>query len=511
MDFADDILVELRGAPRDLLRSILDYTGKVKNREVIVVGPGGTGKSRGICYVLAYLCETHPGLRVLLTRSTRESMTSSTLVEWEACFPPEHPVLDGPQREGRSIYHFPNGSEVAVIGLDKPGKLFSTKWDIIYAEELTGGGADSGVEKNTWELFFRGLRGEVMVNNQRLLIGSCNPSYPSHWVKQRIDAGSCEAYLSVHKDNPAYHDGVDWTDNGRAYLDGLGRMSGHNKRRLLHGEWCAATGRVYDAWDDDVHVVDATVWTQRGQATVVVPDGMIPMDWCFASFDWGWTDPAVLQVWGVDKDRRLWMLAEVFKTRAGEGTAQSGLDWFAERVSEFYKEFDLRALVYDPSRAETGEKFNRRISFELGFDVPSFAIKAMNRHGTAQDFGGIDMVRSLLSRRVQGRPQMNFVKNTLRFGRDEFLRTKGKPTCTVEEFPAYVYEEPKEGRSNRDKPADGQSDHGLDAARYAAAYFWTRDMGEPSKNVRCPRGTVGHNPSWPGGKTFEEWFEGQDS
>jgi hypothetical protein len=106
---------------------------------------------------------------------------------------------------------------------------------------------------------------------------------------------------------------------------------------------------------------------------------------------------------------------------------------------------------------------------------------------------------------------MNFVKNTLRFGRDEFLRTKGKPTCTVEEFPAYVYEEPKEGRSNRDKPADGQSDHGLDAARYAAAYFWTRDMAEPSKNVRCPRGTVGHNPSWPGGKTFEEWFEGQDS
>jgi len=414
-----------------------------------------TGKSRGILQVIAFLCEEYPNLRVLLSRSTRESMTSSTLVEWEDCFPAGHPVIQGPQREGRSIYHFPNGSEVAIIGLDKPGKLFSTKWDIIYVEELTGSGSDIGVELETWELFYRGLRGEHPVNGQHLLLGSCNPSYPTHWVKQRIDDKMCEFIPSYHQDNPAYYDlkTKSWTQRGMSYLKGLEHMSGHRKRRLLHGEWCAAEGLVWDEWDDAKHIVECDVFSSFSKTTVTPPwsGNPIEMHWTFGSFDWGYSDPAVFQVWGVDNDRRMWRLAEIFRTR-------ETLDWWADRVAELYKEFGLSLVVADPSRNDAQAAFNRRIATERGHDVPGFCIGAENKRDG--DFGGMAAVRSMMTMRSDGHPGMLFVKDALRFGVDPELKRLGKPWCTEMEIPGYQFKVEKDGRANRDKTDPRCSDHG---------------------------------------------------
>jgi hypothetical protein len=485
VSYADEIRVDLRGAPLALLQSIANYRGEPCIRECIVVGAGGTGKSRGILQVIALLCETYPNLRVLLSRSTRESMTSSTLVEWEDCFDPGNPVIaDGPKREGRSIYHFPNGSEVAVIGLDKPGKLFSTKWDIIYVEELTGSGTETGVELDTWELFYRGLRGENPPNGQHLLIGSCNPSYPTHWVKQRIDDGGCEFFPSFHKDNPAYHDGRDWTPRGRSYLNGLAHMSGHRKRRLLLGEWCAAEGQVWDEWNKEHHVVDADLTVKPGRVLVTPSWSPLPieMDWTFASFDWGYSDPGAMGVWGVDGQRRLWMLAEIYRTR-------QSLDWWTDRVAEFHREFGISAVVVDPSRNDAIADFNRRIAIERGHSVPGFALGADNKRDG--DFGGLEAVRTAMTMRSDGHPGLQVLKNRMRYGEDPELKRLGKPLHFVMEAPGYIYKVEKDGKSNRDKTDPRCADHACDQTRYACTYAFRRDMRRSASKPRYAPGTYG--------------------
>ena len=35
----------------------------------------------------------------------------------------------------RQAYHYPNGSEVVVGGLDKPSKVMSTEYDLVYVQE----------------------------------------------------------------------------------------------------------------------------------------------------------------------------------------------------------------------------------------------------------------------------------------------------------------------------------------------------------------------------------------
>jgi hypothetical protein len=421
---------------------------------------------------------------VLLSRSTRESMTSSTLVEWEDCFPLGHAVLNGPQREGRSIYHFENGSEVAVIGLDKPGKLFSTKWDIIYVEELTGSGSEAGVSLDTWELFYRGMRGEHPVNGQHLLIGSCNPSYPSHWVRQRIQDGMCEYFKSVHQDNPAYHDGKDWTDRGRSYLAGLAHMTGHRRRRLLDGEWCAAEGQVWDEWNDEKHIVEADV-IARPDKVLVTPSWSptpIVMDWVFASFDWGYSDPGAMGVWGIDGQRRMWLLAQIYRTR-------QSLDWWADRVADFHREFGISAVVVDPSRNDAIADFNRRIAIERGHSVPGFALGADNKRDG--DFGGLEAVRGAMTFRSDGLPGLQVLKNSLRYGEDPEIKRLGKPTCLEKEVPAYIYKVEKDGKSNRDKTDPKCSDHACDMMRYAATYAFRRDFRTTPKRERFAPGTYG--------------------
>ena len=34
-------------------------------------------------------------------------------------------IAGGPRRNYRQVYHYPNGSEIVVGGLDKPGKIIS--------------------------------------------------------------------------------------------------------------------------------------------------------------------------------------------------------------------------------------------------------------------------------------------------------------------------------------------------------------------------------------------------
>src|SRR5690242_4994968 len=111
-------LYQPRGAALELFYS--------KAPELVLSGPAGTGKSRA-CLEKLHLCALkYAGMRGLIIRKTRESLSEAALVTYEDKVLHEYdPIKDGPRRNFRQAYHYPNRSAIVVGGLDKPGKIMS--------------------------------------------------------------------------------------------------------------------------------------------------------------------------------------------------------------------------------------------------------------------------------------------------------------------------------------------------------------------------------------------------
>lgn len=251
-----------RGAALELFYS--------KVPELVLSGPAGTGKSRA-CLEKLHLCALKYGrMRGLIIRKTRESLSEAALVTFEEkVLHAYDPIKDGPRRNFRQAYHYPNGSEVVVGGLDKPGKIMSTEYDLIYVQEATE------LELADWLALTTRLRNNVMPYQQ--LIADCNPDAPTHWLWSRSQTPALSMLHSRHEDNPRLWDGRDWTDEGRAYLATLDRLTGTEYHRLRLGQWVQATGIVYAVWSDgpaDGNVTDAADYVEgAGDVVWSVDDG----------------------------------------------------------------------------------------------------------------------------------------------------------------------------------------------------------------------------------------------
>lgn len=228
--------------------------------EVLLDGPVGTGKSLGALNKLFYLCEKYPGMRAFIVRKTRKSCTDTLLVTWENEVVPEgHPILEGPQRTNRHSYHFPNKSEVVVLGLDDPTKLMSSQWDFgLVGEALE-------ITKDDREKIATRMRNGVMPYQQ--VVFDTNPDSPSHWLWKEHLAGRLPRIATVHKDNPRFWDreNNEWTADGRAYLDRIRRtLSGSRFDRLWLGLWSVAEGARFPQLDPNEHLFDIPVMWPQG-------------------------------------------------------------------------------------------------------------------------------------------------------------------------------------------------------------------------------------------------------
>ena len=439
--------------------------------ELLLEGPAGTGKSRALLEYINFLCEKYDGIRVLMLRQTRESLTESVLVTFEhEVLWPGHPAIHGSaSRNTRQNYQYPNGSHIVVGGLDKPEKTFSTQYDVIAVFEAREIGAD------TWEWLARANRNFKMPWQMR--IADTNPAGEFHWLNTHFPQGfrevperhrgdKCVRLLSRHMDNPVYFDqkeGV-WTKEGDAYVHGiLGNLTGARRANLYEGKWASEEGIIFEDWDPSVHLMDH--------------EDLPEMKWYFASYDKGLRHPGTLQVWGV-RDDAMYMVREIYRTNQNQ-------DWWAERVMEAQRDFGLQALVCDPSEPEYIRVFNDRLGAARGRDGDRIARKAKNAIRT-----GIDMVRWALSEADNG-PRIHVVRDCLS-GRDEDRVTKKKPCCLIEEMPSYVWSKSKDGRPVKERPDPVCSDHGVDALRYAAMFLWNKDLSEPDRPPEYEPGTYGN-------------------
>jgi PBSX family phage terminase large subunit len=387
-----------------------------RDKEVVLSGPAGTGKSRG-CLEKLHLCaQKYPGMRGLIVRKTRESLTESALVTFEEkVLPANSPIASGVQRRMRQAYQYPNGSTIVIGGMDKAQKVMSTEYDMIYVQEAIE------LTENDWEALTTRLRNAVMPYQQ--LIADTNPDAPFHWLKERANRGATIMIESRHEDNPTVTE---------SYLETLQALTGVRYQRLYLGKWVAAEGIVYEEWDRKLHMLDRFE---------------IPRNWPrYWAIDFGFTNPFVWQAWANDPDGRLIRYKEIYMS-------QRLVEDQARLIREITKNEPFPTAVicdHDAEGRATLERF-------LG-------IKTIAAHKSVTD--GIQAVKSRLKVQKDGKARIFLMRDSL-VARDPVMAEKKLPASAEEEIDGYVWDI-SNGRKKGEEPVKA-NDHGMDAMRYMVA------------------------------------------
>src|ERR1700733_6167897 len=414
-----------------------------RSPEVLLAGPAGTGKTRAALEKLNLCARNYPGMRGLIVRKTRESLTESALVTFESqVLLPNHPALQtGGQRRVRQAYHYPNGSTIVLGGMDKPSKTLSTEYDVVYVQEAIE------LTENDWELLTRPLRHGKMPYQQ--IIADTNPDAPTHWLKKRCDRGQTVMLDSRHEDNPLFWRNGGWTSVGRDYIAKLDNLTGPRKQRLRFGRWVQAEGGVYEGWDRTIHLIDRFD---------------VPWEWPrYWSIDFGYTNPFACLFFAQDHDGRLYCYREIYRTMTlVEDHAKRMLQLLHEEAESWAKKtghsVDSILARIRPKAIVCDHDAEGRATLERYLKMGTTKAKK-------DKLPGIERVQVRLRDAGDGKARLFFFRDRLD-GRDPLLEESKSPIGFDEEVDAYIWED----SHKKDEPVD-KDNHSADAIRYMIAHF----------------------------------------
>lgn len=414
----------LRGAGKRLLTE--------RASEVVLSGPAGTGKSYACLAKLHLMMMMTPGSRGLIVRKTAVSLTSTALVTFrtqvaEAAIATGQVTWYGGSSQEAAQYRYANGSTITVGGMDRATRVMSADYDVIYVQEATE------LVLNDWEMLSTRLRNGAISFQQ--LMADCNPDTPTHWLKERSEAGASLMLESAHRDNPAlYRSDGTTTERGASYMEKLDALTGVRRHRLRDGLWVAAEGVIYADWQPSVHMLDRFE---------------IPATWSrWWAIDWGFTNPFVLQRWAEDPDGRLYLYAEIYRTGRT-------VDEHAKAVMAEVTNSRGQWIEPKPQRIICDHDSGDRATFTKFTGLGTQAANKTVDHG-------IQAFQRRLRVAADGKPRL-FVLRDCVHDRDTDLAEAHKPTSTAEEIPGYVW---KDG--TKEEPVK-ENDHGCDAGRYLVA------------------------------------------
>jgi hypothetical protein len=417
-----------------------------RDDEVLLAGPAGTGKTLGILHKLHLAMSKYKEAKAFISRKTRASMTNSCLATFDkhVLKPPDKVIFHKQDQQ----YRYPNGSLIAVIGLDDPERIKSTDWDMGFINEATE------CTENDAEIATTRLRNWTMPYQQ--LVMDCNPDKPTHWLKRRCDQGLCKMLISRHTENPRLWDDIhgQWTREGQQYMAKLQRLTGVRLIRLYKGEWVAAEGVVYEKWDAGVHMLSVTD---------------LPADWTewphFWSIDWGFNHPFVWQDWMEDPKGRLYLNRQIYRTHyLVEDAARDIMELMGNSPHPY-------AVICDHDLQD-------RASFERHTGLLTLpAYKHIQQ--------GIQAVQKRLEPIWSGRPGLFILRDSL-VDIDRELETAGKPTKTEDEWDGYVWDEKitRISNSRKDELPVDKDNHGMDACTWGKTEIATARGHVPIPDVR---------------------------
>ena len=411
--------VTLTFEPRGGNREVFSH----KEPEILLSGPSGTGKSRAALEKLHLCCAKYPGMRGLMLRKTRASLTESAMSTMNEKVLHE---LDGVDfHSTNQEYRYPNGSVIVVGGLDKTTRIMSSEYDLAYVQEAIE------LTEHEWEVLTTRLRNGVMPYQQ--IIGDCTPDAPNHWLKKRCDAGKTVMLETRHEDNPVLWNRAEqtWTETGARYMGKLADLTGVRLLRFYKGIWAAAEGMIYDGWDRAIHLVDHFE---------------IPWEWPrYWAVDFGFTNPFVCQFWATDPDGRLYRYKEIYRT-------QRLVEDHARHIRDLTQSEPRPIAIVCDHDAED------RATLERHLALPTVGVKKAVSPG-------LQAVAARLKRAKDGKPRLFFLRDAL-VERDPILMERKVPICTEEEIESYVWMH----EGTKEQPVK-KDDHGMDSTRYLVMHL----------------------------------------
>lgn len=271
------------------------------------------------------------------------------------------------------------------------------------------------------ESFWNQLLARLSVPGARLL-ATTNPDSPAHWLRKkfllRADKLNLATWHFTLDDNP----GLDPT-----YVAALKReYVGLWYKRFIQGLWVMADGAIYEAFDEDRHVVKALPAMRRYLA---------------AAIDYGTTNPTHAVMLALGDDARLYVTSE----------------W----------RYDSRVQLGSLSPVE----YSKRIrAWMTGLPAPTWVIV---------DPAAADFRQQLKDDGVPSKAGNNSVVEGIRtisslFAVDK-LRIHASCKGLLDEIPGYTWD-PDKAEKGEDAPIKVE-DHGLDALRYGI--YTTRPTWRP--------------------------------
>jgi len=454
-------IIEHRYSPRGACKTIFHR----KDKELLISGPAGTGKSRGCLEKILMVCLATPNVRALIVRKTLSSLGSTALVTWRNYVAKEAMAVGDLAYYGGSAqeapqYRFKNGSTITIGGMNHPDRIMSSEYDIIYVQEATELTIADLEALNTrlrnWQIGF-----------QQLLM-DCNPAGETHWLKLRCNDGKCVLIESRHEDNPVLFDeittpdGVTYrlTERGTAYIERLDNLTGVRKARLRHGKWVSAEGQIYEEFDPAYHILQ---WDYDDEGN------KLPLPWEWERYwviDFGLVHPFVCKWYAVDEDgvgymyREIYMtdrtVAEHAETIMAQVTKTNVVEWY-DHINRVERRREETVWIEPkPTAIICDHDAQARRTFEKATGLGTVAaIKHVAE--------GIDLTKQRWKLNASNEARLYYMEDAL-VERDPALVELMYPTCSVEEFPCYIWKKTPDGKK-KDEPIK-ENDHGMDTDRY---------------------------------------------
>lgn len=407
---------------------------RYKGQETILSGPYESGKTvAALTKLHALLCK-YPNSQAFITRLTYKSLIPSAIASYERKILPVMPDMPNSAikkygGERPEHYDYPNGSRLLVVGMDSPDKLLSSEFDFGYVNQA------EEISLDAWEKLVGRCTGRAGNAPYTQVMGDCNPSHPQHWILHRA---SLKLFEQLHKHNPSLMNQAtgEWTEQGHKTISILSSLTGLRKKRGYEGKWVAAEGVVYN-FDKEIHLL------ARSKAPQIVA-------W-YLAIDFGYTNPFVCQLWGVDRDGRLYLWHEIY---------------FTKRTINAHVPYIRRMIA--------GKTITAIIADHDAEDRATLAEYGLATTAATKDISvGIQAVEERLKVLPDGKPRLYVMEDAcIDYDHELYREYPGDlfPCSTEHEFPLYAWPEGKDGKNDKETPLD-VNNHGLDAARYMVMYL----------------------------------------